>query len=100
MSAIFQRPLCDMGPAYDHAFRPRVGEPDPASGGPCDDRPHRVELYSASARPSAECTDWRTFSLCPEHEAQLARYDARLASQDVASRFRTPRPAVVPPGES
>lgn len=85
MSAIFQRPLCEMGAAYDFAFRPALGEPELGSGGPCDDRPHRVELLSAEARAADPQAPWRSFSLCPEHEAQLRRHDARMT---VGSRFR------------
>ncbi len=89
MSAIFQRPLCDMGAVYDYAFRPFLGEPDVGAGGPCDERPHRVEVYSASSDPSSDPAAARTFSLCPEHESQLRRYDARVQGQGKASRFRT-----------
>ncbi len=85
MSAIFQRPLCEMGQAYDFAFRPVLGEPELGSGGPCDDRPHRVELRSAEASASDDQVRWRSFSLCPEHEAQLRRHDARMTG---GSRFR------------
>lgn len=90
MSAIFQRPLCEMGAAYDFAYRPAIGEADLGTGGPCDDRPHRVELYAADALPGAPSAPWRAFSLCPEHEAQLRRHDARLPS---GSRFRPSAPA-------
>jgi len=88
VSHLFERPLCEMGLAYDYAFRPAVGEPDPGAGGPCDDRPHRVELYSASADPSSASSEWRPFALCPDHEAQLAHYDERFRSGGRASRFR------------
>ena len=94
MSHIFERPLCEMGSAYDYAFRPVVGDPDPGTGGPCDDRPHRVELFSATADPRAASAEWRGFSLCPDHESQLARYDARIQSAGAPSRFRR---AAVPP---
>ncbi len=90
MSAIFQRPLCDMGAAYDYAFRPNAGEPDAGSGGPCDDRPHRVEVYAASSAGSPASSDWREFALCPEHEAQLRRIDERLAAGGRGRRFRGP----------
>jgi len=90
MSAIFQRPLCEMGRAYDFAFRPVLGEPDLGSGGPCDDRPHAVELYAATADPRSASAPWRSFSLCPEHEDQLRRHDARVPT---GSRFRSPGPA-------
>jgi hypothetical protein len=89
MSAIFQRPLCDMGRGYDFAFRPIVGEPDVGDGGACDDRPHRAELYAAATDPRSPSAVWQPFSLCPEHEAQLRKYDGRLATRGVASRFRT-----------
>lgn len=85
MSAIFQRPLCDMGKAYDFAFRPVLGEPELGSGGPCDDRPHPVDLCAATAEPTARSAVWRTFSLCPEHEAQLRRHDPKIPG---GSRFR------------
>lgn len=94
MSAIFQRPLCDMGAAYDFSFRPQIGEPDPGAGGPCDDLPHRVDLFSSTARVDTPSAEWRSFSLCPEHEQQLRRYDARLLPLGVASRFRPPPPPV------
>jgi hypothetical protein len=85
MSAIFQRPLCEMGRAYDFAFRPTLGDPEAGSGGPCDDRPHPVELLGAQADRRSPTAMWRTFGLCPEHEAQLRRFDARVAG---GSRFR------------
>lgn len=85
MSAIFQRPLCDMGKAYDFAFRPILGEPEVGSGGPCDDHPRPVELLAAQGERTSTAAQWRTFSLCPEHEAQLRRADARVAA---GSRFR------------
>ncbi len=97
MSAIFQRPLCDMGSAYDFAFRPLVGDADAGAGGTCDDRPHRVELYSAGADPGSPTAEWRSFSLCPEHEDQLRRYDARLPPKGVPSRFRPAVRAPPPP---
>jgi hypothetical protein len=90
MSAIFQRPLCDMGKAYDFAFRSYIGDPDPGAGGACDDRPTRVELYSATARPDAPDAEWRIFELCPEHENQLRAYDQRLRPLGVSTRFREP----------
>jgi hypothetical protein len=90
MSAIFQRPVCDMGAAYDYALRPLVGEPEVGSGGPCDDRPRAVELCSAGTDPQQPSVVWRSFSLCPEHEAQLRRHDARLAPRGIPSRFRRP----------
>jgi hypothetical protein len=93
MSAIFQRPLCDMGKAYDFSFRPVVGEPDPGSGGGCDERPHRVELYSATANPASADAPWRSFGLCAEHEGQLRQYDGRQVARGTASRFRTAPPA-------
>ncbi len=92
MSHIFQRPLCELGVAFDYAFRPLVGGPDAASGGGCDERPHRVELYSAAADPEAAPEDWRPFSLCAEHEGQLRMCDARLTASGRPSRFRTGPP--------
>jgi len=90
MSHLFQRPLCDMGRAYDFAFRPTLGDPAEEDGGPCDDRPHRVELYAASAGPATADAVWRAFSVCPEHESQLRRYDARLNERGIRPRFRAP----------
>ncbi len=87
MSAIFQRPLCEMGAAYDFAYRPTIGEPALGTGGPCDDRPHRVELYAAGATSSDPNAAWRAFSLCPEHEEQLRRHDSRVGE---GPRFRSP----------
>jgi hypothetical protein len=92
VSAIFQRPLCDMGRAYDFSFRPLVGDPDPGSGGGCDERPHRVEMFGAAADPSAPTAEWRPFGLCAEHEGQLRGYDARLRARSIASRFRSSAP--------
>jgi hypothetical protein len=86
VSAIFQRPLCEMGAAYDFAYRPRVGDPEPGFGGPCDDRPHRVELLSGSDLSSVH---GRGFSLCPEHESQLRTIDARFTGAGAPSRFAT-----------
>jgi hypothetical protein len=85
MSAIFQRPLCEMGGAYDFAFRPVLGDPELGSGGPCDDRPHPVDLCAANADPRSAAATWRSFSLCPEHEAQLRRHDLKVPG---GSRFR------------
>ncbi|MCI4364814.1 MAG: hypothetical protein L3K10_01940 [Thermoplasmata archaeon] len=95
MSAIFQRPLCDMGAAYDYSFRPTVGDPEAGSGGGCDERPHRVELFSATTDPGATLAEWRPFGLCTEHESQLQGYDRRLVGQGRPSRFRA-RPASGP----
>jgi hypothetical protein len=89
VSAIFQRPLCQMGAAYDYAFRPVLGDPEVGSGGPCDDRPHPVELLSSSAVRTPTGGLWRTFVLCPEHESQLRRFDRKLPD---GSRFRSPGP--------
>jgi len=95
MSAIFQRPLCDMGKAYDFAFRPVLGEPELGSGGPCDDRPHPVDLRAATAGSGSSPEIWRTFSLCPEHESQLRNHDRRVPG---GSRFRA-APGGSPPDE-
>ncbi len=92
MSHLFQRPLCDMGRAFDFSFRPMAGDIDPASGGGCDERPHRVELYAAAVDPVREPEAWRPFALCGEHESQLRAYDARIVGSGRASRFR-PGPA-------
>ena len=89
MSHLFQRPLCDMGRAYDFAFRPVTGDPAGEDGGPCDDRPHRVELFSAQSNRDAPDAAWQAFSVCPEHESQLRRYDDQLSRRGVPSRFRS-----------
>lgn len=88
MSHLFQRPLCEMSRAYDFAFRPVVGEPEAEDGGPCDDRPQRIELFAAGADRTSADAAWQAFALCPEHESQLRRYDERLRGQGRASRFR------------
>ncbi|MGA8664326.1 MAG: hypothetical protein WB809_04565 [Thermoplasmata archaeon] len=93
MSHIFQRPLCQLGLAYDFSFRPTAGEPDQMYGGGCDERPHRVELYAATADPKSATAEWRPFGLCAEHEAQLRQCDARQTALGTPSRFR----AVAPP---
>jgi hypothetical protein len=90
VSVIFQRPLCDMGQAYDFSFRPILGDPETGAGGPCDDRPHPAELFAAATDPHSSAAEWRRFSLCPEHEEQLRRYDERLRPRGVATRFRSP----------
>ncbi|HTP56007.1 MAG TPA: hypothetical protein VML53_05000 [Thermoplasmata archaeon] len=87
MSHLFQRPLCEMGAAYDFAFRPLLGEGDPTHGGGCDDRPHAVTLLSATADPAAASAARRSFALCPEHESQLRREDEKLAGRGIVSRF-------------
>jgi len=92
MSHLFQRPLCEMGLAYDYAFRPVVGDADESTGGGCDDRPHRVELYAAGADPRSTSAEWRAFSLCPEHETQLVPYDDRVRARGLSSRFRPSAP--------
>jgi hypothetical protein len=89
MSHLFQRPLCDMGAAYDFAYRPTLGEPSPEDGGGCDDRPGRIELYAAGADRTRADATWRSFSVCPEHESQLRRYDPRLQERGVPPRFRS-----------
>jgi len=89
MSHLFQRPLCDMGRAYDFAYRPVVGDPRPEDGGGCDDRPRRVELFGAGADPGQPDADWQAFSVCPEHEAQLRRYDDLLGRRGIPPRFRS-----------
>jgi len=89
MSHLFQRPLCDMGRAYDFAFRPVVGDAASEDGGPCDDRPHRIELFSARSSRDAPDAVWQAFSVCPEHESQLRRYDDQLSRSGVPSRFRS-----------
>lgn len=90
MSAIFQRPLCEMGSAYDFSLRPLIGDADPGSGGPCDDRPRAVEMYAATADPTSASAAYRAFSLCPEHESQLRAHDTKLSARGIATRFRTP----------
>jgi hypothetical protein len=98
VSAIFQRPLCEMGKAYDFAFRPTLGDPELGSGGPCDDRPHPVELFGSGADPAAPAAPRRAFSLCPEHESQLRHHDALLNARGAASRFVVAAPTGVAPG--
>jgi hypothetical protein len=89
MSAIFQRPLCEMGRAYDFAFRPTVGDPGPGFGGGCDTRPHRVELFSAAAEPADPQAAWQPFQVCEEHEEQLRTVDRGIVQKDRRpSRFR------------
>jgi len=101
MSAIFQRPLCEMGAAYDFALRPLVGDPELGSGGPCDDRPRSVTLLGASAEAGSAGLPRRSFLLCPEHEAQLRRHDGRLAARGLPSRFGSGTiPAPDPPRSS
>lgn len=78
-----------MGNAYDFAYRPTVGEPEASDGGGCDDRPHRIELYGAGVDRTRQDGVWRAFSVCPEHESQLRRYDERLASTGTPPRFRS-----------
>jgi hypothetical protein len=89
VSHFLERPLCDMGRAYDFAYRPTVGDPVPGDGGGCDDRPHRIELYAAEADRTKVDATWLAFEVCPEHEAQLRRYDERLAERGLPPRFRT-----------
>lgn len=96
MSAIFQRPLCEMGKAYDFAFRPHLGEPATGDGGPCDDRPSSIELFGAFSDPASPGAGSRMFLLCPEHRTQLARYDRALSANGVPSRFRSPPPGPTP----
>jgi len=89
MSAIFQRPLCEMGRAYDFAFRPAAGDPGPEFGGGCDTRPHRLELFAAGTDPTSAAAVWSPFSVCDEHEAQLRTIDGRLVTSGrQPSRFR------------
>ncbi|HLM90915.1 MAG TPA: hypothetical protein VK424_02530 [Thermoplasmata archaeon] len=88
MSHIFQRPLCQLGMAYDYSFRPTLGDPDPSYGGGCDERPHRVELYSAQTDPRSATAEWQPFGLCDEHEGQLRQSDVRQTAQGTPSRFR------------
>lgn len=89
MSHLFQRPLCEMGRGYDYAYRAVLGEPSAEDGGGCDDRPHRVELYAAGADRTRVDAPWQAFAICPEHEAQLRRYDDRLRERRIEPRFRT-----------
>lgn len=98
MSHLFERPLCDMGRAYDFAFRPVTGDPRTGDGGPCDDRPHRIELYAAGADRAAPDAAWQAFSVCPDHEAQLRGYDERLVQQGFAPRFRSTAGVPTRPG--
>ncbi|HLM70459.1 MAG TPA: hypothetical protein VK423_03660 [Thermoplasmata archaeon] len=98
MSHLFQRPLCDMGRAYDFAYRPTVGDPEPEDGGGCDDRPRRIELYPAGADRASSDVSPQAFSVCPEHEAQLRRYDDRLRVRGIAPRFREAAGTTTTPG--
>jgi hypothetical protein len=93
VSHIFQRPLCEMGLAYDYSFRPVLGDPDSGSGGGCDERPHRVEMFRAQTDPASTAAEWRPFGLCAEHETQLRDYDARVRGRGQPSRFRNASPA-------
>jgi len=90
MSHIFQRPLCDLGRAYDFAFRPITGDADARMGGACDERPSRFELYAALADPASPAADWQRFSLCAEHLQQLRVYDGKIQATGRPSRFRGP----------
>ncbi len=90
MSHIFQRPLCDLGRAYDFAFRPITGDADPGTGGGCDEPPTRFELYAALADPASPGADSQRFSLCAEHLQQLRGYDAKIRATGRPSRFRGP----------
>jgi len=92
VSHLFERPLCEFGRAYDFALRPAIGDPDLGTGGPCDDRPHRVELYGALADVRAPDAEWRPFEVCPDHESQLRAHDRHLTEKGAPSRFRSPRP--------
>ena len=92
MSHLFERPLCELGRAYDFAYRPEAGDPSPGMGGPCDDRPHRVELFAADADVRNSAASWQAFQLCPDHEGQLRAEDRRFVTSGHASRFRLSRP--------
>ncbi|MGA7924131.1 MAG: hypothetical protein WCA77_09160 [Thermoplasmata archaeon] len=78
-----------MGPAYDFAFRPLVGEPEADSGGGCDDDPREIALLGARADPKDPSAIWMRFRLCPGHTDQLRRYDQRLMESGTPSRFRS-----------
>ncbi len=92
MSAIFQRPLCEMGRAYEYAFRAARPDPGVELGGPCDDRPRPVDLCAASADPADPRATFRAFLLCPEHRSQLERVDVSLRATGRPSRFRSAPP--------
>ncbi len=78
-----------MGAAYDFGLRPRVGDPGPGFGGPCDTRPHAVGVCSAQSDPGRPDAAWRSFQLCEEHEGQLRRIELDHRSQlGAASRLR------------
>jgi len=100
MSHLFQRPLCDMGAAYDFAYRPTIGDPEVEDGGGCDDRPGRIELYAAGADRSRADASWRPFSVCPEHATQLQRYDHRLQERGIPPRFRSVPAGATPSGRA
>ncbi|MHB1435169.1 MAG: hypothetical protein ACYCPN_04205 [Thermoplasmata archaeon] len=92
MSHLFQRPLCEMGIAYDYAYREALGPPTPDLGGGCDDRPRRLELWEVHAPTAEPGASWRPFQVGPEHIAQLAAVDRNLVARGPTSRFRSPRP--------
>ena len=51
MGGIFQRPVCDLGPAYDFAFRPLIGVPDPRLGRRLRRRPGTCRTVRGGDRP-------------------------------------------------
>jgi hypothetical protein len=89
MSHLFQRPMCDLGAAYDFAYRPVLGAPDVDAAGGCDDRPAKVALYAATADPFDRQPVWSTFGVCAGHVGELRRYDAEFVKRGRGSRFRT-----------
>jgi len=98
MSAIFQRPLCEMGAAYDFAFRPLVGDPGDGFGGGCDTRPHPVLFCAAASDPAHADALWRSYRLCDDHEQQLLRIAAAHRTRlGPGARIR-PGPAAPAPG--
>ncbi len=80
-----------MGRAYDFAFRPILGDPEPGFGGGCDTRPHRAELFEARADPGSSSAAWQPFQLCEDHEGQLRTIDVgKLQPLGIPTRFRSP----------
>ncbi len=92
MSHIFQRPVCDLGRAYDYAYRPSLGEPNIDAAGGCDDRPAAIDLFSGNADLRSSNPSWSTFSVCPGHQGELLRYDRLLTDQGLPSRLKSPAP--------
>ncbi|MFZ0890830.1 MAG: hypothetical protein WB778_05970 [Thermoplasmata archaeon] len=89
MSHIFQRPLCDLGRAYDYAYRSSLGEPNIDAAGGCDDRPVPIELYAAEGDPRVPSAPWAMFRVCSGHQGELRKYDREILARGFPSRLRT-----------